>query len=115
MSFLHVGFVVLKHSARPLLEIALERYARHLVKTAKGYLAYQVDALCDNGKELPDSYAARMQGYYTLQQVAEKLSNGTSDVSKDIVKFTISLHEEDDFVMLDIEPTDQEPDVKKSE
>ena len=105
MSFMHVGFVVLKYSSKYLLEIALEQYARHLIKTNKGYLAYQVDALCDNGKEVSDSYAARTQGYYDLQQVAEKIAAGKSDVSKNIVKFTVSLHEnidEDDYVVLEI-------------
>lgn len=101
MSFLHVGFVVLKYSARPLLELALERYARYLVKTAKGYLVYQINALCESGREVPDSYAARSQGYYSLQEVAEKISKSNSDVSKNIVDFTLALHEEDDFIILD--------------
>ena len=101
MSFLHVVLVVLKYPARPLLEIALDRYAKHLVKTAKGYLVYQIDALCNSGKCLPDSYAARVQGYYTLQQVAEKISTSKSDVSASIVNYTVSLHEEDDFVIVD--------------
>lgn len=107
MSFLHIGFIVLKHSARPLLELALHRYAGYLIKTAKGYLVYQIDALCKEGKVVPDSYAARVQGYYTLEQVAEKLATSNSDLAKDIVKFTISLHEEDDFVILDKVANDQ--------
>ena len=101
MSILHLGFVVLKYTAKPLAEIALERYARHLVKTSKGYLAYQINLLCEQGKEVPDSYAARMHGYYTLEEVIKKLHEAQSDHAKKIVDYTISLHEDDGFVFIE--------------
>jgi hypothetical protein len=110
MSILHIGVLILKYSAKPLVEIALERYAAHLVKTSRGYLAYQVNALCDDGKEVPDSYAARTMGYYTLEEVINKLENGKSEHAKKIVHYTISLHEDDDFVVIDEAHTDSDID-----
>lgn len=98
--FLQVHATLLEFESKSLLDASLEIYAKHLVKTPKGYLRYQVDALCDTGKELHDCYAARLAGYYTAQQLAEKLASGKSAVSQAIVTFTESLHTADDFVRL---------------
>jgi hypothetical protein len=101
MTLVHIAHVVLKYTGRSIIDLALERYASHLVKTSYGYLVYQVDALLTDNKVIPDSYAARTLGYYTLDEVIKKIESGKSDISKQIVSYSFSLHEDDDFILVD--------------
>jgi hypothetical protein len=98
----HVGLILIKSASKTIAEIAFELYAKHLIKTAKGYLAHQIDILCETGEDVShDLYISRTKGHYTLEQVLHKLENAKSDRAKKIKQFMYSLHEEDDFVLID--------------
>lgn len=94
--------------------MALSRYASHLIVTEKGYSKYQIDKLCEEGKEVEFTAAARMRGYYTIEEAAKMIESGTSVVSKDIVNYTIALHSDDkDYEMINVEDIIKEQNEEK--
>jgi hypothetical protein len=105
MTLLHIGYIVCKYAGKPIIELVLERYASHLVKSAEGYLAFQIDAMCHDGKIIHDSYATRLRhkkGYYTLEETIKKIENGQSELTKDMIEFGKLINEgDDDLVIVD--------------
>jgi hypothetical protein len=105
---LHAGLIVLKYAAKPAFEVALEYYGSKLIKYEKGYLKNQIDALCDYGTVPDDSYAARVKGYYSIEEAVKKIAEGKSELAKQIHEFTVNIHEDDGFIV--IEKSDSETD-----
>ncbi len=98
----HIGLILIKSASKTIAEITFDIYAKHLVKTAKGYFAHQVDVLCNTGEEVShELYLSKAKGYYTLEQVLNKIDNATSDRAKQIKQCMYSLHEDDDYILID--------------
>jgi len=102
LPFAHIGLIVVKSAAKPLVELALEYYVSSLVKKDNKYSAYQIDAICENNKVVSgDTYAAKLKGYYTLEETIKKLESANSDLAKQIKDTAYKLHEEDDFLIIE--------------
>lgn len=98
----HIGLFLIKSASKTVIELALELYANHIIKFAKGYLVHQIDALCDTGDEIPHSlYISHAKGYYNIEQVINKLETSKSPVVQKIKHFMFWLHEDDDFIVVE--------------
>ncbi len=103
MSLLHIGMIVLKSTAKPIIETAIEYYAMKLVKSSSGdYSKHQIDSICDNGVSVDgNSYVARVKGYYSYSEMIEQLEKASSDLAVQIKEMAFKLNEEDDdFVLI---------------
>lgn len=103
MSFVVVALSINKTTGKSNIEIVFEQYAKHLVKVNGLYLKHQIDSLCQQGISVPDSYVARVVGYYTVEEAMRKLETGQSELANQIVALTYYLHDEDDYMLIEID------------
>ncbi len=98
---LHLGLIILKYAAKPAFEVALSYYCSSITRYEKGYLKHQIDSLCEYGTVPADSYAARVKGYYSIEEAIKKIADGKSELSRQIHTFSIKIHEDDDVVIIE--------------
>jgi hypothetical protein len=83
------------------VEIVLNFYVAGLVKTQKGYSAYQIDHICETGAIVSgDSYAAKLKGYYSVDKVTSMLNSSSTELVGNIRKMIYEITQDDDFVLL---------------
>ncbi len=120
MSLMHIGFVILKSTAKPIMESAIEYYVTSLVKSKLGYSKHQIDHICDHGTVSDgNSYAAKVKGYYSPEETIAKLEASNTELAIQIKELAAQLHadtNEDDFLMVDLEDlVDKKAELKKNE
>ncbi len=98
---LHLGLIILKYAAKPAFEVALSYYCSGISRHEKGYLKYQIDNICESGTVPADSYAARVKGYYSIEEAIKKIADGKSELARQIHTFSIKIHEDDDVVVIE--------------
>lgn len=103
MALAHVAYVMIHSLAKPIIEVALERYTTKLVKVNGKYLVHQIDSICNVGTEVADSYAVRTRGYCTTEEAVSKLEASETDLARQIKTLAQELHKSDDeFEIIDV-------------
>lgn len=108
----HFGLIMITSVGRPIIDIAIEYCTGKIVQSGKGYLAYQIDMLCEKNKIVDDSYAARVNGYYSIEQTIERLEKAKSTLAEEIKFYAYKLYTDDDFIVLDLDSTGKDSNDK---
>ena len=98
----HIGLIVLKSTAKPIIESAIEYYTTNLIKSKLGhYSKHQINSICDLGLAAKgDTYAAKVKGYYTYAEALDKLEAADNELANKIKTLALTLHIDDDFLIV---------------
>ena len=75
----------------PVVEKAIRTNVKDIIITKKGYLACQIDAICLSNTTIPDSYNARMKGYYSRKSAFERLEHSSTELATNIKNYALQL------------------------
>lgn len=103
----HIGLFFLKSVGKTIFETAVEYYARDIVISNKKVLASHIDSICShNEPRINNSYAARVGGYYTLDEAIKKIDTANTTMAKDIKELMFDLYNKDDCVIIHVNNND---------